>query len=206
MPIPAIVGAAIISAGAGVGATVYGAKAAGSNARRAQAAEERSIDKQLAATERANTDALDWEKDVENRRRSEWDQQQADEHAQWDWYQQALEPYRRASGGALGSLSQMVQQLGGAGFAPGAPTAPPSAPAGPPAGWSPSSMVRTADATKSSFRPAPFAVRSPASSTMPVGGVPTAILQAGQTIADLVKNLPPSARRILEHAGVGEDI
>ncbi len=196
MPIPAIVGAAIITGAAGTAATVYGSNRAGAANKQALAAEERGLDKNLAA----NREALAYEKEIEDRRRLEWDTEQDDERAQWEWYQNALAPYRDASVGALGSLGQMVERLGGGRIAAPSQIAPAGTPAqssAPPAGWSPSDMVRQASAvaggaTQRGAAPSRVGMTAaaPSFSRMPVGDPGTDVLNVAGQIADLIKNLP----------------
>lgn len=201
MPIPAIVGAAIITGAAGTAATVYGAKQSSKANRLANEAEERALDKQLAFNREANDATLAYEKDLENRRRYEWDREQSDQQAQWDWYQNALAPYRSASAGALGSLAAMVQNLGGVPLNLGAQNFSLPAGAGGSSSWTPSDMVRTA----SSAPRLQTSARAPQFSTMPVGDASRGIVQAGAVIADLLKSMPSGTRQIMANLG-GEDI
>lgn len=214
---PAIVAASIITAGAGIGATVYSAKSAKKNQQRAAAAENVALDKSIAAQREATAAAIQHEKDLDKIRHDEWQREQDDARAQHEWYQAALEPYRQASSGALGSLGELIARLGGgpgltAGLNPNALFSPSASPgvekaptmvgaprpgvSGP---WSPSELVRTARVPTSTSRS-----RALASAPLPgfTGGagagadeaVPTAIVDAAARIADIIKNLPSTAR------------
>lgn len=203
---PPVVAAAIITAGAGIGATAYGARSARRANDRAIAAEERSLDRTLAANREANAAALQWEREVEERRRHEWDVEQADERAQWDWYQGAMAPYRDASAGALGTLAQMVERLGGGTIPRGVGGGAPAASA-PPAGWSSSSLVRTGAPSRAAApqrRAAPIARMAARSGAMPRVAEPRIDFEGAlATVADLVKNLPARAPNYRSDAYLG---
>lgn len=217
---PAIVVAGIISAGAGIGATVYSSRAAGSNQKKAAAAENAALDKSLAHQTAATDKAIVHETALDKTRHDEWQREQDDARAQHEWYQQALEPYRQASRGALGSLGDLVARLGGgdgllAGIAPDMFSQATKTPddgtrtvGGPKEGvsgpWAPSDLVRTGapargrvptsaamSRTLASGRPGVFTGGAGAGGDQ---AVPAEIINAAATIADLVRNLPPSAR------------
>jgi multidrug efflux pump subunit AcrA (membrane-fusion protein) len=87
---PAAVAIPLITAAVGAGTQIVGAKIQSGANKRATAAQTRATDAQTHATDQA----LAHERDVELRRRQEYDMEQAAARAQWDADQARRAPYR----------------------------------------------------------------------------------------------------------------
>lgn len=87
-----IIAAAVTTAG-----TAYGARSAGKSARRASGVQSR-----------ADAEAMAFEREREAEARRRWEAEQAFTKQQWDAREARMQPYRAASGAALGRLGDML--------------------------------------------------------------------------------------------------
>lgn len=93
--------------GTGMGLLIGGLAAGGASAYGAHRAS-KANEKAAEISDKANTEALAFEREKEATRKAEWDRMMAEEEARWDAEQERLAPYRAASEGALAQLVSLA--------------------------------------------------------------------------------------------------
>lgn len=209
-----LVSAAIIGGGASVAGTAIASRANSKANQRATTVEDRRIaeatrieNERIAEATRIEDkriqQAIDREKELEARRQLEVDRQFDEEKRQWDETEAEFAPYQQASMGALGSMQDLLNSLGGRGgkldvgaLLNGAPrpqggggpqrpvpTGPPASSGGP---WRPAETVRTGRPGALSAGPSGARQTARPTATNANG---QAITSAANHIADIVRQL-----------------